>query len=219
MPTLQHILVNDNVIEWVDTFKYLGNFITPDLSDNMDIEKKRGEFVQKANHVLHAFSLTNAPLKCKLIQSFCTAFYGSQVWKLNNRNIDRIRTAWNIVHRRIWRLSNTSHSRYLPCLATSKNALTQVHSRACNFLMAARYSENHKVSYIYEISYNNPYSITNVNENFFATINENEQYELDANDERICAQILELNECLDGDRVCNLNADEIRTILLTIGSL
>ena len=218
-PILQPILVNGNEIEWVEMFKYLGNFVTPDLSDTLDIEKKRGQFVQTANHVLHAFSVVKATLKCKLIQSYCTAFYGSQVWKLNNRNIEKIRTAWNIVHRRIWRLSNVSHSRYLPILANFNNALTQVHNRSCNFLRSAKNSDNSKVRFIYDISRINTLSITSVNVDYLTTLNANDGNQNGENSERICSQISELNDCLDGDRICGLNNDQIRSILLIIGSL
>lgn len=216
-PILHPILVSGREIEWVDNFKYLGNWLTPDLSDTFDIEKKRGHFVQKANHVLHAFSIAKSSIKSNLVQTFCTALYGSQLWKLNNRVIDKVRTAWNIVQRCVWRLSRKSHSKYLPILARSKNLLTQVHSRTRIFLQNVLVCDNSKVRDIAQISLNNELSITYINMNFLDNLNQ--ESEVNENDIRLCYQIIELNECLDGERACGLNEEQIRRILSTISEL
>ena len=91
------------------------------LSDSVDIEKKRNHFIKQANYVNHSFSVSPSWLKSKLIQTYAAALYGSQAWRLDNRSLDKIRSAWNIVQRRVWRLPWRAHSVLLPQLSRTKN--------------------------------------------------------------------------------------------------
>ena len=36
-------------LRWVDSFKHLGNIVTPDLKDDLDIQLKRGNFFRSVN--------------------------------------------------------------------------------------------------------------------------------------------------------------------------
>ena len=166
---------------------------------------------------MHAFSISKAPLKSRLVQTYCSSLYGSQIWKLSNRNLDKIRTAWNIIQRKVWRLSRTAHSKYLPILAKTKNLLSQVFTRSHHFLVKAQTSDNLKVRFISFISESNANSVTCTNYNFLTRLNLADEIQGGDEDLRLCSQIVELNECLDGDRVCGMSQDQIRTILVTVG--
>ena len=129
-------------VEWVEKFKYLGTLLTPTLTDHCDIEDKRAHFIRSANYVLSAFSIAPADVKSRLIQTYCTSMHGSQSWKLSDHNTDKIRTAWNVIQRRIWRLPNLAHSNLLPLLAGNDNLQTQVFKRFQKFRMKLIGSEN-----------------------------------------------------------------------------
>ena len=42
--------------------------------------------------------------------SYCMNVYGSQLWHLNNKSIERFYVAWRKTIRRIWRLDNRTHN-------------------------------------------------------------------------------------------------------------
>ena len=94
--------------------------------------------------------------------------------------------------------------------------MSQVFNRTRNFLLFAQNSNNEKVNFITEVSRDNPNSLTSIN---ISVLSQQIGYESTQNDIRIRDQIFELNECLDGDRNCGLNQNEIQTVLSFIGLL
>ena len=46
---------------------------------------------RKANAVLSDFKHISGDLRVKIVQSYCSSFYGSQLWDLSNKCIDRLR--------------------------------------------------------------------------------------------------------------------------------
>ena len=113
-------------IQWVNNFRHLGAIVSTDLSDTADIDQKRNHFIRQANYVNHAFGVSPSWLKSRLIQTYATALYGSQAWSLDNVMLDRVRTAWNIVQRRVWRLPWRAHSVLLPAVTNQSNLLDQL---------------------------------------------------------------------------------------------
>jgi len=43
-------------------------------------------------------------VKTKLLKAYCTSFYGSELWDLENENISALCTAWRQALRRVWKL-------------------------------------------------------------------------------------------------------------------
>ena len=48
----------------------------------------------------------------KMINIYCTSFYGSGLWNLTSSECERLFKAWNVTIRKVWGLPNTTH-RYL----------------------------------------------------------------------------------------------------------
>ena len=206
------VIVSGRQVEWVDSFRHLGAHVTFDLSDTVDIEQKRNHFIRQANYVIHSFSASPSWLKSKLIQTYATALYGSQAWRLDNRSLDRIRTAWNIVQRKVWRLPWRAHSILLPILAQTPNLLQQVKRRALNFIRKMEMSRNMLVSTAAKISNQCSISIVHANKRM---LREDMQSNVPCSDEviRVAAQIKEINQCLDNEMNNGLNGPELRQIM------
>ena len=205
------VIITGRQIEWVDSFRHLGAHVTYDLSDTVDIEQKRNHFIRQANYVIHSFSACPSWLKSKLIQTYATALYGSQAWQLDNRALDRIRTAWNIVQRKVWRLPWRAHSVLLPLLAQTPNLMQQVKKRTANFIKKMEVSSNILVATVTKISYQCHSSVVQTNKGVLREGTQTEPHSDEAM--RTTAQIRELNQCLDDEMRCGLSSLEMKQIL------
>ena len=211
------ITVAGRDVEWVEKFKYLGTLITPNLTDRIDIENKRAHFIRSANYVLSTFSVAPANVKSRLVQTYCTSLHGCQSWKLADRTTDKLRTAWNVVQRKVWRLPNMAHSKYLPHLAGNDDLKRQMVNRFRKFNMQLERSNNPVVKSLYELSRENTLSVFHMN---MAFLDQMEDVQLpDDNTLRIVSQIRELNECMDNQSDCGLTTSQIKDILYYISTM
>ena len=123
--------------------------------------------------------------------------------------------------RRIWRLSFKAHCRYLPILATFKNLLFQMYARTQKFVFCVQSTENVKIRLLATVAKTLPESVTATNLKFLSELRADvtQTQQVDEDDIRICSQIRELNESLDGSRSCNLDHDQILHILFVISAL
>ena len=71
---------------------------------------------RKANAVLSDFKHISGDLRVKIIQSCCSSLYGSQLWDLSNKWIDRLSISWRKSIRKALNVPAITHSVYLPLL-------------------------------------------------------------------------------------------------------
>ena len=88
------LYINDVKLDNVQLVKHLGHIITSDLSDDKDILHQTSMYNRKANAVLSDFKHIRGNLRVKIVQSYCSSFYGSQLWDLSNNCIDRLSISW-----------------------------------------------------------------------------------------------------------------------------
>ena len=113
----EHMYLYKNKLEWVDSFKYLGTFITPDLKDCTDISHKRGQFISSVNNLITSFRNVSCHLLNKLFDCYCCSFYGCQSWFLGNQNLIKFGTAYNKSLRKIWGLPFNTHTNIVLSIA------------------------------------------------------------------------------------------------------
>ena len=77
-----------------------------------DCDIKRGKFVGKVHSLLQELYFASSDVQLKLLNIYCTSFFGSNCWNLFSSNCDRFYKAWNVACRIILKISNLSH-RYL----------------------------------------------------------------------------------------------------------
>ena len=76
-------------IEWIKYFKYLGNWVAHDFSEDIEINKKVGSFYASYNHLSSSFKHVGVKYVFKLCNAYC-CYYGSQAWRLSdNKNIQK----------------------------------------------------------------------------------------------------------------------------------
>ena len=135
---------------------------------------------------------------------------------MNERHLEKIKTGWNVVQRRVWRLPPTAHSKFLPILANQTNLLGQIYKRARNFVDRLINNNNEKVKFIANNALLNPDSCIATNKLFL----ESRETDTPTSLESLCTttQIIELNQCIDGEANCGLNKDQITEILIYVST-
>ena len=125
--------IGSNCIEFVDNWPHLGH-ITNDCDDSEDITLKKTSLIGQVNKILCLFSNVNSRTKSKLVKSYCTSFYGAEIWDLSNNEIESICTAWRKGIRRIWQVPNTTHSALIPGLCDTVPLVDLFYKRMLNFV-------------------------------------------------------------------------------------
>ena len=98
-----------NHLAWVHEVKHLGNIISSNLSDAGDCVYKKGQFIGSFNRLMANFGFLSFPVRVRLFNSFCSSFYGSPMWRMDEKP-SIVHAAWNIAVRRLLDLSRTTHT-------------------------------------------------------------------------------------------------------------
>lgn len=93
-----------NVIENVSKWPHLGHIITSQCSDSVDIAERKKCFIGQVNNLLCNFSKLDSLVKCKLFNSYCSNYYGAELWDLDDVAIESFCVAWRKGMRRVWGL-------------------------------------------------------------------------------------------------------------------
>ena len=103
---IEHVVMNDNTIEWADNVRHLGNFVDVALSDSLDCRYKRSMFIGYVNKLISKFGHLQPNVLLNLFNTYCCSFYGSPTWNGFNSCI----TAWNTGVRKGFDLPYTTHT-------------------------------------------------------------------------------------------------------------
>ena len=147
---LRTVFLNGIAIPWQKQVKYLGTIFVSNLSDENDIQHKKGIFILAVNRLNSVFSKVPVELKAHLLQVYCSSWYGCQAWQLDTCDTAAMNTAWQIAVRRTMHLPARTRSILLPALAGNANFSKQHHQRVYNLLHAMKMSENPVVNFVFE---------------------------------------------------------------------
>ena len=77
-----------------------------------DCDIKRSKFIGKVHSINQELYFASSDVLLKLLNVYCTSFFGSNCWNLFSKGCDRFYKAWNVSCRIILKISNLTH-RYL----------------------------------------------------------------------------------------------------------
>ena len=96
------VYLNGNSLQWPHKVKHLGNWLRSDLKDDTDIDIKKGQLIASINKIVNKFPKASYKVKCILLRTYCTSFYGSQCW--NMYSTAGFSNMWNRGVRRLFNL-------------------------------------------------------------------------------------------------------------------
>ena len=98
--------ISGKPIEYVQSVLHLGHLVTSSLLDDDDIVRRHGQFVGQVNDTLCYFRNLTSFVRYNLFRSYCTSFYGCELWSLDNSRIEDLCIAWRKGLRRAWNISS-----------------------------------------------------------------------------------------------------------------
>ena len=123
--------INKEILENVDSIKYLGVILQSDLGNRLDIERLERAFLRQAFACLNKYSNFPINVKTFLFKTYCMSLYGCQLWdnlKGCSNNMAAIKVSYHKAIKRILGLPFRSSSH-----------------QAC--VTAGFHTLNHKVNY------------------------------------------------------------------------
>ena len=126
-------MLNDVKLDNVQLVKHLGHIITSDFTDDKDIMHQASMYNRKANTVLSDFKHISGDLRVKIMQSYCSSLYGSQLSNLSNNCIDRLSISWRKSIRKALNVPARTHSVYLPLICECLPLNVQLELRVMKF--------------------------------------------------------------------------------------
>jgi len=128
--------IGSRPMESVNSYLNLGHLISNKLEDDVDIAISQGQFIGQVNNVLTYFCKLDCFVRYRLFQSFCTSYYGCELWSLRSRKLTDFCHAWNKGVCRIWNLPYNTHCYALPilceCLPVSDEICCCMITKMCN---------------------------------------------------------------------------------------
>ena len=79
-PQSQGGYINGVLVEQVDSVKYLGHFLTNELSDDIDIRRQCLVLNVRGNMLCRKFHMCSVRVKLKLFNSYCSSLYTPYLW-------------------------------------------------------------------------------------------------------------------------------------------
>ena len=96
------VTLNDSILQYTNSIKYLGVFLTTDFNDNIDVQRQLRCLYASANTVMSKFKHCSLSAKKLLIDSYCLNLYCSYLWcKYTKSNIAKLRVAYNNIYRKL----------------------------------------------------------------------------------------------------------------------
>ena len=147
------ISLDEQPVEWSNEAKHLGNVITSCMNDNVDCNYKRSCFIGAVNKLTANFDHMDLLVKRKLFNTYCSSFYGSQMWRLNCSGLQQVCTAWQIGVRRLLGLNPRAHRWTLGPLLNVLHIRAQLELRALIFIWKMMRCENEAASSVFQAAY------------------------------------------------------------------
>ena len=90
------------------------------------------DLYQRSNWVISDFRVCDSETLDRLHMTYCMHMYGCELWDLSSNYIEKFKTAWRKVKRRIWRLKYRAHNAIMHNI--SNNIYFQIDFRILKFI-------------------------------------------------------------------------------------
>ena len=142
------VYLNDNIIQWRDQVRHLGNIVNSNLSDLPDCKVKCSTFNGSVNKLFGTYKGLKQDTMCQLFRSYCCSFYGSQLWDFKSEGFNKCCIQWNKAVRRLFNLNYRTHTWILGPLLEQPHISRQLHVKTLHFLYHMLQNGNNVVASI-----------------------------------------------------------------------
>ena len=164
------IYLQGSELQWTDNAKYLGSYVSNDLTETKEIQMKRGDLAGRVNTLLSNFRDASPEVLSAIFNTQCCHLYGVQCWALTDPNINNFVVMWNRSVRKVLGLPWRAHNRYLGPLIGAPHVLDQIFQRFVGMLNVMLNSDNKQVEYLARHSFASPGSIISKNVQYIASM-------------------------------------------------
>ena len=144
----KRIELDGNELPWVDNVKHLGHLLQSDNSMRRDLAIKRGTFIGKTNSLLQEFCSASPAVLFKLLNSFATNMYGSNLWNLFGKDSEKLYTSYNVAMRNILNIDRRTHRYMLEPSSETLHMKAMLTSRFISFHHSLRSSSKFPVRFL-----------------------------------------------------------------------
>jgi hypothetical protein len=139
---------------------YLGHLLSSNLSDSSDIICQVSKFNSKCNAVLSDFKSLNSDHRYQLLLTYCTSFYGSQLWvsPSSNQALELLYRSWRCAIRKAFSLPYRTHNCLLPHIYENISLECQLHIRQMKFVHTCINNSNTYVKNMIRFTLQSSYS-------------------------------------------------------------
>ena len=124
---MRQFVIGGKDIKFVDTFVHLGHVIRSDMDDNDDN-------IEQTNNVLCYFGKLVSDVKYSLFESYPSSMYGSELWYVGDKCVNKFCTVWRKGVRRIWNLPYDAHCVIFTDLSGGMAMSDELCKRSLNFI-------------------------------------------------------------------------------------
>ena len=142
------ILLNGTPLPWVEKLKHLGNILQNDNSMEKDVGSKRGKFIGKIHSLNQDLYFCSPNLLIKLYNIYCCSFYGSNLYDLYCRNLERFYSSWNIAIKIVFKLPHATHKYLIESISESLHPKVMMCSRFISYIKLCMVSSKQAVCFL-----------------------------------------------------------------------
>ena len=97
--------LSNKTIDTCNEAKYLGHYISDDLSDDKDIQRQCSKLYAQANMLKRRFHMCSSDVKASLFRAYCTPLYTAHLWgRYRAKSLHRLNVAYNDALRLLMRV-------------------------------------------------------------------------------------------------------------------
>jgi hypothetical protein len=126
---------------------HLGHTIGPNVSYDA-FQDAAYTLIRNTNSALYNFPYCSYDVKFELFRSYCTSYYGSQLWDITDKHAAKFYVSWRKALRKIFDLPYRTHCEMLPIIANCMPIEYQISCRIVKFISNSLSSQNMHVQFL-----------------------------------------------------------------------
>ena len=160
------VVLCGNDLPWVQSCKHLGNTIAVACGGDIrgqDVMKKRANFINKSNELLQEFYFAHPVTTVELNRIYNTHFYGSVLWDISSKEVNKLEKTWNVSIRRTFKLPWQTHCYLIEAISKQEHVRTIMIRRFLSFIQAVRNSKKEVLRHVLRVIEHDTLSVTGRN--------------------------------------------------------